>query len=155
MAVDHSIDHLDLAALVEDPAKVASVPPTRIAALLSQLSAVQSAIAARLIAADHDEPASTEDTLLTADQAAERLGVSKDWLFRRSRTLPFVVRLGRHLRFSNRGIDRYLRSRTGREGRIRKEEQWATRHEHQASGRMCPAWDGSSGAARFSGSRIT
>ena len=54
------------------------------------------------------------DLAVTVDQAAERLGVSTDWLFRRSRTLPFVVRLGRHLRFSNRGIDRYLRNRTGR-----------------------------------------
>jgi excisionase family DNA binding protein len=114
MAADHSVDHDDLAALVGDPAKVAHVPPTRIPALLSQLSAVHSAIAARLMAADRDEPTATEDTLLTVSQAAERLGVSKDWLFRRSRTLPFVVRLGRHLRFSNRGIDRYLRSRTGR-----------------------------------------
>ncbi len=114
MAADHIVGHIDLADLVEDPAKVASVPPTRIPALLSQLSAVQSAIAARLISADRDEPTSTEDTLITVDQAAERLGVAKDWLFRRSRTLPFVVRLGRHLRFSSRGIDRYLRSRTGR-----------------------------------------
>jgi excisionase family DNA binding protein len=114
MAADHIADHVDLADLVEDPAKVASVPPTRIPALLSQLSAVQSAMAARLITADRDDTTSTEDTLLTVDQASERLGVSKDWLFRRSRTLPFVVRLGRHLRFSSRGIDRYLRNRTGR-----------------------------------------
>ncbi len=82
--------------------------------MLSQLSALQGAMAARLIAADRDEAASAEETLLTVDEAAERLGVSKDWLFRRSRTLPFVVRLGRHLRFSSRGIDRYLRNRTGR-----------------------------------------
>jgi excisionase family DNA binding protein len=114
MAADHIADHVDLADLVEDPAKVASVPPTRIPALLSQLSAVQSAMAARLITADRDDTTSTEDTLLTVDQASERLGVSEDWLFRRSRTLPFVVRLGRHLRFSSRGIDRYLRNRTGR-----------------------------------------
>jgi len=82
--------------------------------LLSQLSALQGAMAARLIAVDRDEATSAEDTLLTIDEAAERLGVAKDWLFRRSRTLPFVVRLGRHLRFSSRGIDRYLRNRTGR-----------------------------------------
>jgi excisionase family DNA binding protein len=113
MAADH-IEPVNLATLVEDPAKVANVPPTRIPALLSQLSALQSAIAARLIAADRDESTTAADTLLTVAQAAERLGVSKDWLFRRSRTLPFVVRLGRHLRFSSRGIDRYLRSRTGR-----------------------------------------
>ena len=114
MAVEHVAEPVDLAALVEDPARVATVPPGRIPALLSQLSALQGAMAARLISADRDEPMSGEDTLLTVDQAAERLGVSTDWLFRRSRTLPFVVRLGRHLRFSNRGIDRYLRNRTGR-----------------------------------------
>ena len=114
MAAEHVDGSVDLAELVDDPGRVAAVPPGRIPALLSQLSALQTAIAARLVSADREETASTEDTLLTVDQAAERLGVSKDWLFRRSRTLPFVVRLGRHLRFSNRGIDRYLRSRTGR-----------------------------------------
>ena len=114
MAIEHVTEPVDLAALVEDPARVATVPPGRIPALLSQLSALQGAMAARLISADRDEPVSCEDTLLTVDQAAVRLGVSTDWLFRRSRTLPFVVRLGRHLRFSNRGIDRYLRNRTGR-----------------------------------------
>ena len=114
MAAEHTSEPIDLAALVEDPGKVATVPAGKIPALLSQLSAVQSAMAARLVSADRDDAAGSEDTLLTVEQAAERLGVSKDWLFRRSRTLPFVVRLGRHLRFSNRGIDRYLRSRTGR-----------------------------------------
>jgi excisionase family DNA binding protein len=114
MAIEHVAEPVDLAALVEDPTRVATVPHGRIPALLSQLSALQSAMAARLISADRDEPMSGEDTLLTVAQAAERLGVSTDWLFRRSRTLPFVVRLGRHLRFSNRGIDRYLRNRTGR-----------------------------------------
>ena len=114
MAVEHVTEPVDLAALVEDPARVAKIPPSRIPALLSLLSAVQSAMAARLISVDRDETSSTEDVLLTVDQAADRLGVSKDWLFRRSRTLPFVVRLGRHLRFSSRGIDRYLRNRTGR-----------------------------------------
>ena len=114
MAVEHVPEPIDLAALVADPARVATVPPRRIPALLSQLSALQGAMAARLISADRDEAASAEETLLTVDEAAERLGVSKDWLFRRSRTLPFVVRLGRHLRFSGRGIDRYLRNRTGR-----------------------------------------
>jgi excisionase family DNA binding protein len=114
MAVEHVTEPVDLAALVEDPAWVAKIPPSRIPALLSLLSAVQSAMAARLISAGSEEPASADDALLTVAQAAERLGVSKDWLFRRSRTLPFVVRLGRHLRFSSRGIERYLRNRTGR-----------------------------------------
>lgn len=114
MRTEQPDDSVDLASLVEDPGRVAAVPPARIPALLSQLSAVQSAMAARLISADRDNAESGEDTLLTVEQAAQRLGVSKDWLFRRSRTLPFVVRLGRHLKFSSRGIDRYLRSRVGR-----------------------------------------
>ena len=114
-AEQHVVELVDLATLVDDPGRVAVVPTERIPALLSQLSALQSVMAARLVSAtDLDESATTQDTLLTVAQAAERLGVSKDWLFRRSRTLPFVVRLGRHLRFSNRGIDRYLRNRTGR-----------------------------------------
>jgi len=114
-AEQHVVELVDLATLVDDPGRVAAVPTERIPALLSQLSALQSVMAARLVSAtDLDESVTTQDTLLTVAQAAERLGVSKDWLFRRSRTLPFVVRLGRHLRFSNRGIDRYLRNRTGR-----------------------------------------
>ena len=114
MAIERVAEPPDLAALVEDPGRVATVPPSRIPALLSQLSALQGAMAARLISADRNDTAPAEDTLLTVDQAAERLGVSKDWLFRRSRSLPFVVRLGRHLRFSSQGIERYLRHRTGR-----------------------------------------
>ena len=114
-AEQHVVELVDLATLVDDPGRVAAVPTERIPALLSQLSALQSVMAARLVSAtDLDESVMTQDTLLTVAQAAERLGVSKDWLFRRSRTLTFVVRLGRHLRFSNRGIDRYLRNRTGR-----------------------------------------
>ena len=62
MAVDHVADSVDLAALVEDPARVATVPPGRIPALLSQLSALQGAMAARLISADRDETVSSEDT---------------------------------------------------------------------------------------------
>src|ERR1700730_9262508 len=64
MAVDHVAEPVDLAALVEDPARVATVAPGRIPALLSQLSALQRAMAARLISADRDQTASGEETLL-------------------------------------------------------------------------------------------
>jgi len=51
----------------------------------------------------------------TAD-AASRLGVSKDSLYRNSGRLPFSVRLSeRALHYSAKGIDRYIASRlTGR-----------------------------------------
>lgn len=114
MSHEPSVEPTDLTALVENPDRVIAIPHGRIPALLSQLTALQGAMAARLVAADQGPAEPAEDVLLTVDQAATRLGVSKDWLFRRSRTLPFVVRLGRHLRFSSRGIERYLRNRLGR-----------------------------------------
>ncbi len=55
-----------------------------------------------------------EDRLLTVEEAAKKLGLSTDWLYRRARKLPFTVRLGRRLRFSERGLDRYIRQRQGR-----------------------------------------
>src|SRR5262245_6698930 len=96
-------ESLDLATLVEDPSKISEVPHTSIAALLAQLGGVQVAMAARLLAVE-DTP-SGDDSLLTVDQAATRLGVSPDWLYRRTRKLPFVVRVGRHVRFSAHGIE--------------------------------------------------
>ena len=74
------------------------------------------AVARRVVELLREEGAVSREgpRLLTVAAVSQEFGVSTDWLFRRSRTLPFVVRLGRHLRFSNRGIDRYLRNRTGR-----------------------------------------
>jgi len=47
--------------------------------------------------------------------AASRLGISKDWLYRNATRLPFTVRVSEGLlRFSAKGIDRYIASRVGR-----------------------------------------
>ena len=55
------------------------------------------------------------DQLLTVEGAAQKLSVPRDWLYRHSRKLPFAVRLGpRHLRFSARGIEKFIRQRQGR-----------------------------------------
>jgi hypothetical protein len=55
-------------------------------------------------------PTSTEDVLLDAHQAAERLHVSEQYLYRH-KDLPFVRRIGdgRLVRFSSLGIDAYLK----------------------------------------------
>jgi len=59
--------------------------------------------------------AAGDDQLLSVAEAAQKLGVPKDWIYRRAGKLPFTVRLGpRHLRFSARGIERYIRQRQGR-----------------------------------------
>lgn len=55
-----------------------------------------------------------KDRLLTVEEAAQKLGRSKDWLYRHAGRLPFTVRDGRLLRFSEQGIERYIRQRQGR-----------------------------------------
>ena len=111
---DNDYERTDLQGLIRDPTRIASMPVSQIPALLTQLSAVQSSMAARLVASAADDSGKADDTLLDVDEAAERLGVSADWLYRRTKKLPFVVRLGRHVRFSAEGIDRFIRNRIGR-----------------------------------------
>ena len=56
---------------------------------------------------------SNDDRLLTADEAAQMLAVSPDWLYRNAKKLPFTRKLGpKMLRFSNQGIKKWLATRT-------------------------------------------
>lgn len=53
------------------------------------------------------------DRLINIDQAAEKLGVTKDWLYHHHKEYPFTVRQGKLLRFSELGIEEYIRTRRG------------------------------------------
>lgn len=81
---------------------------------LAQLAALQARVAARIASPFLTREAPREqDMLLTVKQAAARLGVSPDWLYRRAATLPFTRPLSpRALRFSATGIDRWLRQQS-------------------------------------------
>jgi predicted DNA-binding transcriptional regulator AlpA len=57
--------------------------------------------------ADNDMPASN----MSATEAARRLGMSRDWLYKNARRLPFAVRIGRRLLFDAHGLERWNRSR--------------------------------------------
>ncbi len=107
-----------LAELVQDPTRASDTPPGIIPAFLSQIAAVQGALSAQLIRAFAREQAEEDtrraDRLLTAAAAAARLAVTKYWLYEHARQLPFTVRIGRRgVRFSEKGIERYLRQRQG------------------------------------------
>ncbi len=53
-----------------------------------------------------------EERLLDAEEAAKLLSVSKDFLYRQAKKLPFVRKLGpKMLRFSSTGIQKYLATR--------------------------------------------
>jgi len=55
-----------------------------------------------------------EDRLLDVEAAAARLAVSTDTLYRKARDLPFTVRIGGNVRFSARGLARFIETRQGR-----------------------------------------
>jgi predicted DNA-binding transcriptional regulator AlpA len=112
-------DRPDLAALLEHPARAAEVAPEQVPALLAalaseqaRLAALEAGLAARLLTATNGHGG--EDRLLKIDEAAERLGVTEDWLRRRP-ALPFVVKLSDGVvRYSSRGIDHYIATRVGK-----------------------------------------
>jgi predicted DNA-binding transcriptional regulator AlpA len=55
------------------------------------------------------EPGPLVDRLLDAEEAAKFLCVSKDWLYRNGRRLPFTRKLGaKNLRFSYRGVQEWF-----------------------------------------------
>jgi predicted DNA-binding transcriptional regulator AlpA len=53
------------------------------------------------------------DRRLNVEEAAAKLGMSKDKLYRRANSFPFTIRIDRSLGFSEQGIDRWLRSKSG------------------------------------------
>ena len=80
--------------------------------VLCRLAAIQSRIAAHLDSEDAGAGAPPDDHLLAIDEAAGRLGVTRAWLYRRSNNLPFVVRLGRKIRYSSTRLDRFIAARS-------------------------------------------
>jgi predicted DNA-binding transcriptional regulator AlpA len=117
-AVDASAD---LAALLRRDVVgcIASMAPERLPALLvevaslqGQLAAVSNALSARLLA-DATAGCSTRPGgvvhLLDVQEAAERLGMSGDWLYRHARQLPFTRRVGRRaVKFDPEGLVRWV-----------------------------------------------
>jgi predicted DNA-binding transcriptional regulator AlpA len=96
-----------MAANALDLDRLLKLPLATVPAVMAQMAAAQSTLAARLLEAESKPE--LKDELLDVEEAAEKLGVSKDWLYTRSDTLPFVVRLGRKLKFSLRGIEKYIK----------------------------------------------
>jgi predicted DNA-binding transcriptional regulator AlpA len=107
-------DHLTLGDLVATPALAAEVELDRIPELLGEIERLRAVLWARLTIGSN-RPRVTDDHLLGIREAAARLATSKDWLYRNSHRLPFTVRLSdRFLRYSAKGIDRWIASRVGR-----------------------------------------
>jgi predicted DNA-binding transcriptional regulator AlpA len=110
-------NRVSLEALMRYPGRLKEVKPqdmpglvAELSGLLSRLGGLSLAVAARLMAETEGQTAGQE-RLLTAKEAAARLGTGTDYLYRR-KDLPFRVQLStRRVRFSEMGIERWLRTR--------------------------------------------
>jgi hypothetical protein len=93
----------------------ATIPLGDIPALIAQLAALQSQLAARLmIAPARPEQPPDDDTLLTAAETAAIVRRSTKWLYRRASKLPFARRLdNRSWVFSKKGLERWLARQKG------------------------------------------
>jgi hypothetical protein len=98
---------LDVAALLADPMTAATtVPPMAVPRLVTQLAALVIALTAQRAAALNIPE--EDDDVLTIEEVASRLKVTKDWLRRRP-GLPFVVKLSEGtVRYSRRALRRFI-----------------------------------------------
>jgi predicted DNA-binding transcriptional regulator AlpA len=104
-----------LANIFADPSMIQTLTADAVANARGKLARLDSLLLAPLMNANSRRAEGAQlDRRLSVEDAAAKLGTSKDWLYRHADTLPFTVRIGRRLGFSEVGIDCYLRQRAGR-----------------------------------------
>ena len=103
--------------LAAHPERVQELSPRVATDLLAQVVSLQTVLLARALSAPtakNSQGESTDDQLLTVEEAAQRLSTTPDWLYHHAKNLPFTKKLSpRQLRFSSKGIEKYLRNRPG------------------------------------------
>lgn len=77
--------------------------------LLGQLREIEASAMARLLGPQVPANGNSEDRLLTVEQAAERLGTTKDYLYRHWPKMTFARKYPFGLRFSESGLSAYIR----------------------------------------------
>lgn len=103
--------------LLQDPARARDLSPDAARDLLARLAGLYPLLLAQALNLPTGENGGAPvegDRLLTVEEAARKLSMSEDWCYRQAKRLPFAVRIGRQLRFSERGVERYIRQRQGR-----------------------------------------
>ena len=84
------------------------LPSVELPRLLGELEEIRCTALARLTGPSLVQ--SQADELLSAPEAARRLGISQDYLYRHHRDFPFARRVGRRLLFSAVGIEKYIKT---------------------------------------------
>ncbi|SRR6266851_5798350 len=81
--------------------------PEELPRLLGDLEEIKATALARLTA-PMLQPQSP-DTMLDIEEAATRLGMSRNYLYHHHKRFAFTRRMGRSLRFSSQGIEHFIR----------------------------------------------
>ena len=105
--------------VLNEPALAEALPRSLLAALYRQAARLEAELRA-ILATNNQDPGSENqkhDRLLDAKKAAAKLDVSTDWLYERANELPFTVRLGGSVKFSEQGIEEHIRRIRARGGR--------------------------------------
>jgi hypothetical protein len=108
----------DFKQLLGDPSRVYDIPRRHLPEAMLHVGALLASLAAAAATANDGAGAHAAahegDRLLTLDEAAAQANVTVNWL-RRHRHLPFFVTLSRkNIRVSERRLQKYLQSRSGR-----------------------------------------
>ena len=111
---DPGSNGLASAALRELGLRVAELPASQLPEMIGELARVQALLLARLTTGAQEavRPSTEPERLLGAPEAAQRLGVSRRWLYAHAHDLPFARRLSpRIVRFSLHGLERWKAAR--------------------------------------------
>jgi excisionase family DNA binding protein len=92
---------------------IAQMPVEAVPEVVGDLERCKTAALLRLTS-NHAAPQQHDDKLLNIKTAAERLNVSRDYLYRNSDQLSFTRRVGRRLLFSSLEIDKFIRQKKTR-----------------------------------------
>jgi predicted DNA-binding transcriptional regulator AlpA len=95
--------------LTVDPPLAKDLSSEEAANMLTQLTAVQQTLTAQVVSSKGSNTEDTEDRLLNIDEAAQRLSMTTDWLYRNWKNFVFARKISGQLRFSSQGIDRYIK----------------------------------------------
>jgi predicted DNA-binding transcriptional regulator AlpA len=91
---------------------VEETPAPELPELIGELEAARAAAWARLTAPTGEKPSvvpGQEARNLDVAEAAKRLGMSRDWLYRHASELPFALRIGRRVVFDSVALERWNR----------------------------------------------
>jgi predicted DNA-binding transcriptional regulator AlpA len=91
-----------------------ALPSAEVPEVLGELERLKGLLWVRLSTPTQVPPEPAEgDRLLGVPEAAAKLGMASSTLYKTADEYAFTVRLGRRLKFSRAGIERFIRDRAG------------------------------------------